>query len=94
MQCHVCFAQNKHYTTKYKCAKCKAVHSKYQELINNVIQTCDEEERKKELAFPVSQTTKQAAECCGKSETLMKKIRKELSLLSNRRDTRPENAKY
>jgi hypothetical protein len=68
-----------------------------------VIQTCDEEAGKKELAFPVSQATKIAAEYCCKSETLIKKIRKEhktrvekgsgekLPAPDKKRNTRPEN---
>jgi hypothetical protein len=70
-----------------------------------VIQTCDEEARKKELVFPVSQATKRAAKYCGKSETLIKKIRKEhktrvekgsgekLPTPGNKRNTRAENTK-
>jgi hypothetical protein len=38
------------------------IHSEARELIiNKVIQTCDKEARTKELAFPLSQSTKRAA---------------------------------
>jgi hypothetical protein len=36
-------------------------HSEARDPISNVIQTCDEEAREKELAFPLSQSTKRAA---------------------------------
>jgi hypothetical protein len=83
----------------------KVIHSEARELISKVIQTCDKEARKKELAFPVSQVTKRATEYCGKSETLIKKIRKEhktrvekgsgekLPTSIKKRNTRPENTK-
>jgi hypothetical protein len=54
----------------------KVIHSEARERISKVIQTCDEEARKKEVTFPVSQATKRATEYCGKKETLVKKIRK------------------
>jgi hypothetical protein len=83
----------------------EVIHSEASEHISKVIQTCDEEARMKELAFPVSQATKRAAEYCGKSETLIKKIRKErktrvekgsggkLPTPGKKRNTRPENTK-
>jgi hypothetical protein len=37
------------------------IHSEARELISMVIQTCNKEARKKELAFPLSQATKRAA---------------------------------
>jgi hypothetical protein len=43
------------------------IHSEARELISKVIQTRDEEARKKELGFPVSQATTRAVEYCGKS---------------------------
>jgi hypothetical protein len=36
------------------------IHSEARELISNIIQSCDEEAREKELAFPLSQATKRA----------------------------------
>jgi hypothetical protein len=83
----------------------KVIHSEARELISRVIQTCNEEARKKELAFPVSQATKRAVEYCGKSKTLIKKIRKEhktrvekeseekLPMPGKKRNMRPENTK-
>jgi hypothetical protein len=53
------------------------IHSEARELISKIIQTCDEEQGKKEVAFALSQSSKRAAEYCGKSETLIKVIRKE-----------------
>jgi hypothetical protein len=58
----------------------EVIHSEACELISKAIQTCDEEARKKELAFPVSQAAKRAAEYCGKSETLIKEIRKKKTI--------------
>jgi hypothetical protein len=55
----------------------KVIHSEVRELISKVIQNSDKEARKKEPAFPASHVTKKAAEYCGKSETMIKKIRKE-----------------
>jgi hypothetical protein len=83
----------------------KVIYSEAREHISKVIQTCDEEAKKKELAFPVSQASRRAAEYCDRSGKLIKKIRKEhrtrvekgsgekLTTPGKKRNTRPENTK-
>jgi hypothetical protein len=46
----------------------KVIHSEARELISKVIQTCDEEARKKEVAFPVSRLPKEYLNIVGKAK--------------------------
>jgi hypothetical protein len=56
----------------------KVIHSEAFKLNSSVIRTCDKEARKKKsIGIPLSEVIKRAAEYCGESETVIKKISKE-----------------
>jgi epoxyqueuosine reductase QueG len=68
IECLVCYKvcsfavfQSAMSVSEYRTRKGNGViHSEARELISKVIQTCDEEAKEKELAFPLSQATKRA----------------------------------